>query len=182
MMKIQIIVGSVREGRVAIQVAEWMLQALADFNQAEIELVDLKQWNLPIYSGASPLALNRNYSDPSQQKWSEKILEADAYILISPEYNHGYSPALKNALDYLGTEWKNKAVAFASYGSSNGARSIEHLRAVTVQLGLIDNNLALEIRDIFARTKAQNFVGNEFEQKLLVSIAAQLVELAKKLK
>lgn len=181
-MKIQIIIGSVRKGRIAIQVAKWIEQVLKDFTGTQIELVDLKQWNLPFYTGPSPLSLKRQYTDVLQQQWSHKILEADAFILISPEYNHGYSPALKNALDYLGTEWKNKPVAFVSYGSSNGSRSIEQLRSVTTQLGMPDLNQVMEIRDIFARTKEQEFSGNEIEQKLLLSIAETLVSTAQKIK
>lgn len=176
-MKIQVIVGSVREGRTAIHIANWIQHALKD-QSAEIEIIDLKEWNLPFYAGVPPLMLKREYTDPLQKKWSEKILEADAFIIISPEYNHGYSPALKNALDYLGTEWKGKPTAFVSYGGSNGSRSIEQIRVVTTQLGLIDLNLTLEIRDIFARTKEQNFQGSEFETKLINEFAATLTKVA----
>ena len=179
-MKIQVIVGSVREGRTAIHVANWINSALND-HAADIEIVDLKEWNLPFYAGVPPFALNRNYQDPLQQKWSEKVLEADAFIMISPEYNHGYSPALKNALDYLGTEWKGKPIAFVSYGGTNGSRSIEQIRSVTTQLGLIDLNLSLEIRDIFRRTKEQNFEGSEFENKLINEYATTLIKVASQL-
>ena len=179
-MKIQVIVGSVREGRTAIHVANWINDALKD-HEADIEIVDLKEWNLPFYAGVPPFALNRAYTDPLQKKWSEKVLEADAFIMISPEYNHGYSPALKNALDFLGTEWKGKPIAFASYGGTNGSRSIEQIRSVTTQLGLIDLNLTLEIRDIFGRTKEQNFVGSDFENKLINDFATTLTKVAKQL-
>lgn len=179
-MKIQLIVGSVRETRTAIQVANWIATTLST-HEVDLEIVDLKEWNLPFYTGIPPFALNRQYTDPIQQKWSDKILEADAFIIISPEYNHGYSPALKNALDFLGTEWKGKPVAFVSYGGTNGSRSIEQIRSVTTQLGLIDLNLSLEIRDIFARTKAQEFQGSEFETNLINGFATTLATMAKKL-
>ncbi len=181
-MKIQIIVGSVRENRVAIHVAQWIKTTLNDLNAVvEVEIVDLKEWNLPFYSGASPMMLKRQYPNPLQQQWSEKILQANAFILISPEYNNGYSPALKNALDYLGSEWQNKPVAFVSYGSSNGARSITQIRQVTTALGMLDLNLSLEIRDIFTRTKAQPFEGNEYESKLLHTIVDKLMTVSQKL-
>lgn len=179
-MKVQVIVGSVRDTRVALHVAEWIKKSVNVAN-TDVEIIDLKEWNLPFYTGISPLALNRNYTDTLQQKWSEKVLEADAFILISPEYNHGYSPALKNALDYLGTEWKSKPVAFVSYGGSNGSRSIEQIRGVTTQLGLIDLNLCLEIRDIFARTKDQPFEGTAFEAQLINEFVTALVNTATKL-
>ena len=180
-MKIQLIVGSVRDTRLAIQVADWIASVLKD-HAAELEIVDLKQWNLPFYTGAPPFALKRQYHDPLQQKWSEKILEADAFILISPEYNHGYSPALKNALDFLGTEWQGKPVAFVSYGGTHGSRSIEQIRSVTTQLGLIDLNLSLEIRDVFARTQSTAFVGNAFEAKFINEVADRLLQVATQLK
>lgn len=180
-MKIQLIVGSVRETRTAIQVAQWIATALQN-HEAELEIVDLKEWSLPFYTGIPPFALNRQYTDPVQKKWSDKILEADAFIMISPEYNHGYSPALKNALDFLGTEWKGKPVAFVSYGGTNGSRSIEQIRSVTTQLGLIDLNLSLEIRDIFARTKEQAFQGSEYEANLINTFATTLKTVAEKLK
>lgn len=179
-MKIQIIVGSVRENRVAIHVAEWMQNALHNID-AEVEIVDLKTWNLPMYSGAPPMSLKGNYSDPLQKKWSEKITEGDAYFLISPEYNNGYSPALKNALDYLGVEWSGKPVGFVSYGSVNGARSIAQIRQVTTALGMIDSNISLLIRDIFARTKSNPFEGNETEHNVLNDLAKQLIALSQKL-
>lgn len=179
-MKIQIIVGSVRENRVAIHVAEWMQNALQDID-AELEIVDLKTWDLPMFSGASPMSLKDNYSDPLQKKWSEKITEGDAYFLISPEYNNGYSPALKNALDYLGAEWSGKPVGFVSYGAVNGARSIAQIRQVTTALGMIDSNNSLLIRDIFTRSKDQSFQGTDVEKEVLNSLANKLIDLAQKL-
>lgn len=102
-MKIQIIVGSVREGRIAIKVARWVQRSIerANYSTVQVELIDLKEWNLPIFSGSHP-PLTGIYDQPKQQQWADKIASGDAIIFISPEYNHGYSPALKNALDYLG--------------------------------------------------------------------------------
>ena len=69
-------------------------------------------------------------------KWTAKVAEADGFVIIAPEYNHGYSAVLKNALDYVGSEWNNKAVGFVSYGSAMGARAIEQLRSVVIELGM----------------------------------------------
>lgn len=106
-MKIQIIVGSIREGRIAIKVARWVQRSIerANFSTVQAELIDLKEWNLPIFSGAHP-PITGIYDQPQQQEWADKIASGDAIIFISPEYNHGYSPALKNALDYLGKDGK----------------------------------------------------------------------------
>ena len=120
-MLIYIIVGSVRENRTAIKVANWLHQEIGNFSLQDMqtEIIDLKEWDLPIFAGAHPPATGI-YDQPKQQQWADKIATADAFILISPEYNHGYSPALKNALDYIGKEWQDKPAAYIGYGSTNG--------------------------------------------------------------
>lgn len=163
-MLIYLIVGSIREGRTAIKVAHWITDCISDFalHDIDIELIDLKHWDLPLFSGSHPPATGI-YDQPKQQQWADKIALADAFIFISPEYNHGYSPALKNALDYLGKEWQSKPAAFIGYGSTNGSRSISQIRQVTSSLGMVDPNAVLEIRDIFKRNKEETFAANKFE-------------------
>lgn len=85
-------------------------------------------------------------------------------------------------MDYLGTEWSGKPVGFVSYGSVNGARSISQIRQVTTALGMIDSNISLLIRDIFARTKSNPFEGNETEYNVLNDLANQLIALSQKLR
>ena len=176
-MKIQIIVGSVREGRIAIKVARWVQRSIekANFSTVQTELVDLKQWDLPIFAGAHP-PITGIYDQPKQQEWADKISQADAIIFISPEYNHGYSPALKNALDYLGKEWQGKPAAYISYGATNGSRSIDQIRQVGTQLGLVDSNAVIELRDIFSRNKTEEFEPNEFDEKMLTSVLDKLIQ------
>lgn len=174
-MLIYIIVGSVREGRTAIKVANWVEQATAELalEDVQTEVVDLKKWDLPLFAGSNPPATGI-YDQPKQQQWADKIAQAQAFIFISPEYNHGYSPALKNALDYVGKEWEGKPAAFIGYGSTNGSRSISQIRQVTSSLGLVDPNAVIEIRDIFKRNKDENFDANEFEVKGLAALIAKL--------
>ena len=174
-MLIYIIVGSIREGRTAIKVANWLQHAIGELSIASLttEIVDLKQWDLPIFAGAHPPATGI-YDQPKQQDWADKIAQADGFIFISPEYNHGYSPALKNALDYIGKEWQGKPAAYVGYGATNGSRSISQIRQVTASLGMIDPNAIIEIRDIFKRNKDENFEANEFEVKGLKSMIEKL--------
>lgn len=178
-MKIHIIVGSIREGRTAIKVADWLLNAIEayDYHTIETEIVDLKEWDLPIFAGSKPPA-SGVYDQPKQQAWAEKIAEGDAYIFISPEYNHGYSPALKNALDYIYKEWQGKPAAFVSYGGSNGSRSIDQIKQVASSLGLIDSNAVLEIREIGKHLETGKFVANVFDEKTLKSIVDKLIQYA----
>ncbi|NHC04879.1 NAD(P)H-dependent oxidoreductase [Acinetobacter sp. 187] len=176
-MKIYIVVGSVREGRTAIKVAKWIEKSIQSygFNTVETELVDLKEWDLPIFAGANP-PLTGIYDQPKQQEWADYIAKGDAFIFISPEYNHGYSPALKNALDYLGKEWQGKPAAYVSYGGSNGSRSIDQIRQVGTQLGLVDSNATVEIRDIFARNRSETFEGNEFDDQALKTAVDRIIQ------
>ncbi|MFT4022014.1 MAG: NAD(P)H-dependent oxidoreductase [Acinetobacter sp.] len=178
-MQLFIIVGSVREGRVALKIAQWAQQTISQFNFHDInsEIIDLKEWNLPIFAGANPPA-SGIYDQPKQQQWADKIAQADAFIFISPEYNHGYSPALKNALDYLGQEWQGKPAAFVGYGSTQGSRAVDQLRQVAVQLGLIDSNAVIPIRDIFSRNKDEVFVGNAYDEQALKSSLEKLLKYA----
>ncbi|SPL72126.1 NADPH-dependent FMN reductase [Acinetobacter stercoris] len=180
-MKIQIIIGSVREGRTAIKVAKWVENTIKNLNfeNLELELIDLKEWNLPIFAGSHPPATGV-YDQPKQQEWANLISSAQAYILISPEYNHGYSPALKNALDYIYKEWQGKPVAVVSYGGTNGSRSIDQIRQVCSSLGLIISNAEIEIRDIGKRNKEESFQGNEFDTKALKSALEKLIRYAPK--
>ncbi|MBK0064324.1 MULTISPECIES: NADPH-dependent FMN reductase [unclassified Acinetobacter] len=181
-MLIYIIVGSIREGRTAIKVANWVYNQLVNHqdNAIQVELVDLKQWNLPLFSGSHPPATGI-YDQPKQQEWANKIAQAEGFIFISPEYNHGYSPALKNALDYLGKEWKNKPVAFVGYGSTYGSRSISQIRQVTSSLDMIDPNAVIEIRDIFKRNQSEEFEANDFEIKSLINLVEKLKKYHKNL-
>lgn len=176
-MKIYIIVGSVRKGRTASKVANWVRKEIESygFSTIQVEITDLKEWDLPLFAGANP-PLTGIYDQPKQQAWADHIAKGDAFILISPEYNHGYSPALKNALDYLGKEWQGKPAGYIGYGATNGSRSIDQIRQVGTQLGLIDTNAVVEIRDIFSRNKEEIFQGNEFDNKTLKNVVNKLIQ------
>jgi NAD(P)H-dependent FMN reductase len=89
---------------------------------------------------------NGDYAHESVRAWAKKIGEADAYIMIAPEYNHGYSAVLKNALDVVYGEWNNKAVGFVSYGSVGGGRVVEQLRQVSVELQMASTRNAVHIQ------------------------------------
>jgi len=133
--KIKIIIGSTRQGRFGDKPANWVFEAAKKIDGVETELLDLRDYPMQFLSeSALPSSLKGNYSDAVVQKWAEKIKEADAYIIVTPEYNHGYSPVLKNAMDHIYGEWNNKPVGFVSYGGVGGARSVEQLREVIIEL------------------------------------------------
>lgn len=137
MLKIGIIIGSTRPGRVGEAVAKWVYEQSKARTDAEFELVDIKDYDLPLLDEPVP-AGSQQYSKEHTKRWAAKIAEFDGFIFVTPEYNHGTSAALKNALDFLYREWNNKAAGFVSYGAIGGARAVESLRTVMGQLKIAD--------------------------------------------
>lgn len=137
MLKIAIVTGSTRPGRNNEQVAKWVLEQAKARKDAEYTLVDIQDFNLPLLDEPLPAAYNQ-YQNEHTKAWARAIAPYDGYVFVTPEYNHGPSAALKNAIDYLGVEWANKAVGFVGYGSANGVRAVEHLRQVAGELQMAD--------------------------------------------
>jgi len=137
MTRIAIILGSTKPGRNGEAVAKWVNELAKKRTDAEFELVDVADYNLPLYDEPYP-AMMQQYTKDHTKKWSEKINEFDGYIFVTAEYNHSIPGALKNAIDFLNVEWKNKAAGFVSYGSAGGARAVEHLRLVAAELQMAD--------------------------------------------
>lgn len=136
-MKIGIILGSIREIRRGGRVAKWLMPQLEQFKDFEFELLDLNDYPLPFFNESnSPEGLEGNYSNEVAQKWSAKIAEKDAFIVITPEYNHGTSAVLKNSFDWLYYEWVRKPITFISYSpnAAGGARGVEQLRQNVIEL------------------------------------------------
>jgi NAD(P)H-dependent FMN reductase len=148
-IKIHIILGSTRPERISDKPGKWIFDEARKREGVEAELLDLRNYPMPFYNERkSPSALEGKYSDDIALKWVKKIGEGDAYIIIAPEYNHGYPAVLKNALDYPYYEWNKKPVGFISYGNVGGARSVEQLRQVAVELELVPINEGIHIRGI----------------------------------
>jgi NAD(P)H-dependent FMN reductase len=137
MIRIAIIIGSTRPGRNGEAVAKWIYQIAQKRRDAEFELVDIKDFNLPLLDEPVPPSLGQ-YSKEHTKAWAAKIDSFDAYVFVTPEYNHGTSGALKNAIDFLFKEWNNKAAGFVGYGSALGARAVESLRLVMGELQVAD--------------------------------------------
>lgn len=133
---IQIIVASTRDGRRGERVAAWFAALAEARDDLRCELLDLLAWDLPWYRDAV-VPPRGEYSDPATLRWAEKIAAGDGYVLVTPEYNHGYPAALKNALDLIYAEWNHKPVTFVTYGgSAGGVRAAEQLVQVAVELKL----------------------------------------------
>ena len=137
MTRIGIILGSTRPNRNGEQVAKWVYDIASRRSDAEFELVDLRDYPLPHLDEPLPPSMGQ-YQNEHTQQWADKIASFDGFVIVTPEYNHGTSGVLKNAIDYLYAEWNNKAVGFVSYGSVGGARAAEHLRLVAGELQMAD--------------------------------------------
>jgi NAD(P)H-dependent FMN reductase len=137
MLKIGIITGSTRPGRKSEAVARWVHDIAAKRCDASFEVVDIAAFGLPLLDEAIPPIMNQ-YSKPHTKAWAAKIATFDAFVFVTPEYNHSTSGALKNAIDYLYREWNDKAAGFVGYGGAGGTRAVEHLRLVMGEVKVAD--------------------------------------------
>jgi NAD(P)H-dependent FMN reductase len=146
MLKIAVVTGSTRPGRNNEVVAKWAYELARKRADAEYELVDIQSYDLPLLDEPVPPSLDK-YSKPHTKAWAAKMGSFDGYVFVTPEYNHGTSAALKNAIDYLYKEWNNKAAGFVGYGSAGGVRAVEHLRLALseCQVAHVRNQVALSL-------------------------------------
>jgi NAD(P)H-dependent FMN reductase len=122
------------------------------------------------------------YKDPRQKRWAAKVGEADGYILVSPEYNHGTSAVLKNALDYLYEEWNRKPVAFVSFGNAGGARAVEQLRGIAVELRMAPLGEAVHLYGVRDKLRGGRFQADAKDKKQLVELFDSLTWWGKALR
>ena len=129
-LHVAVIIGSTREGRFGGTVADWFVDRARLRDDMELDVIDLVDVELPM---ALPLV-----SAPAAAAFVERIGRADAFVVITPEYNHGYPASLKQAIDFPRDEWREKPVGFVSYGgASGGLRAVEQLRQVFAELHVV---------------------------------------------
>jgi NAD(P)H-dependent FMN reductase len=143
-MKLQVIVGSTRPARASDKVVPWVLRRASAHTDFETELLDLRDWPLPIFGehmGSIGDFSDPTYSDPVVRRWNKKIAEADAYLVVTPEYNHSIPGVLKNAIDsvWVSFAFRNKPLASVAYsgGIAGGVRAIEHLAHIAIETELV---------------------------------------------
>src|SRR5213595_3737611 len=171
-LRIAIIIGSTRPGRNGEAVAKWVHEIAQERTDAEFELVDLKDFNLPLLDEPMPPIMGQ-YNKPHTKAWAAKISSFDGFVFVTPEYNHGVPGALKNAIDFLFHEWNDKVAGFVSYGGAGGARAVEHLRLVLaeVQMATVRNQVLLSMMADFENFTTfkplphhEKFVGTVLDQ------------------
>lgn len=181
-LRLMIIVGSVRPGRIGLPIANWARERAEARGDVDVDFVDLAELGLPLMDEPAHPILRR-YTKPHTFAWSRRVDAADAFLFITPEYNHSYSPALKNALDFLNKEWWRKPLGFVSYGGvSGGTRGVVALTTSTSGLGLVKIGANLEINFAGKMVVDDVFVPGERESAVIEKELGELVELSEVLK
>ena len=130
-MNLQVIIGSTRDNRVTERLAKWVASEAKNFDDTTVELVDLANYNLPFMNEPiSPRYNPERKINPEVKQWIDKLAEGEAYIFVTPEYNHSISGVLKNALDYVTFELTKKPATVVAHGTVGGARAIMHLKEI----------------------------------------------------
>jgi len=142
--KIGIVMGSTRPSRFGEKPAAWIHGIARKRTDLDFELIDLRDYKLPLFNEPISPAWGPIKNEEAQ-RWAAKLAEMDGFILVTPEYNHGTSAVLKNALDYAYKEFIRKPVAFVGYGSVVAARAVEQLRLVTAELQMVSVRNAVHI-------------------------------------
>lgn len=172
-LTIGIIVGSVREGRISLPIAKWVKEQIDARPEFAGDLLDLAEWQLPMFAEPNPPATGK-YTGEKQRAWAAAIGPLDGFILVAPEYNHGMSAVLKNAIDTVAAEWERKPVAFVAHGGMGGARSVEQLREVTAALAMAPLSSAVHLRGAHKLREGNRFNAGEDENRRLGKLFDEL--------
>jgi NAD(P)H-dependent FMN reductase len=155
MPKLQIIIGSTRPGRAADLVAPWVIETAKAHGDFEVETLDLRDWPLPMFQETLETVGDFNdptYSDPIVRSWNQKVKEADAYLVITPEYNHAVPGVLKNAIDniFVSFACRQKPVVAVGYsgGIAGGVRAIENLATIAIEAEMVPLRTAVVIPQV----------------------------------
>jgi NAD(P)H-dependent FMN reductase len=137
MPNLTIVVGSTRPGRAGAPIAQWFAARAKDHGGFDVTVVDLAELDLPLLDEPNHPRL-RAYTKQHTKDWSALVDAADAFVFVTPEYNYGYPATLKNAIDYLHQEWRDKPVGFVSYGGvAAGTRAVQQLKQVVTTLRML---------------------------------------------
>jgi NAD(P)H-dependent FMN reductase len=182
MSKLQIIIGSTRPTRAADKVAPWVIERATSHPAFEVEVLDLRDWPLPIFAehlGSIGDFNDPTYSDPAVKRWNQKIKAADAYLVITPEYNHSVPGVLKNAIDniFVSFAFRNKPLVTVGYsgGIAGGVRAIEHLAQIAIEAELVPLRAAVVIPQV---TEAFDESGLPINPIADISLGVALDDLA----
>lgn len=162
-MKLLIIIASTRPGRIGDQVGKWISEYATKHSDFEVSVADLLEINLPLFDEPN-LPMFAQYTKTHTKKWSKLVAAADAFIIVTPEYNYTLPPSLLNAIDYLSHEWNYKPVAFVGYGGTGAVRAIQTEKLLLTNLNAMPIPLAVNLVGVY-RPAVQTFIPEEkYEQ------------------
>jgi NAD(P)H-dependent FMN reductase len=174
--KLGVVVGSVREGRAGLPIANWFVDRARAHGAFDVSLIDLKAINLPVVEEPNHPRL-RQYTQETTKEWSAVVAPLDAFVFVTAEYNYSTPPALVNALDHLYVEWNYKAAGLVSYGGiSGGMRAAQMLKLTLLALKMVPINEAVPI-PFFAQMidkESGTFKGSETLEKGTVTMLEEL--------
>lgn len=177
MPKLQVIVASTRPGRVGKPVGEWFVGQAQSHGGFDIEVTDLKELALPLMDEPHHPML-RKYTRPHTISWSETIDSSDAFVFVMPEYNHGFTAPLKNALDFLAHEWAYKPAGFVSYGGvAAGTRAVQMLKPVLTCLKVVPATPQVALPFVHNQIVNGRFQPGEDAHQAAVKMLAELIAL-----
>lgn len=170
-LKIAIIIGSTRDARFAPIPAQWLHAQAQGRDDMQVEIVDLKDFDLPLFNEKGSNAWFPS-EDPRAQAWQRKIGEFDGYVVVTAEYNHSITGALKNAFDQAYVEWGHKPIGFLGYGGVGGARAVEHARMIAIELQMVPVRTGVHIG-------GGDYVATVHQRQPIETIEAHLAPAAK---
>ena len=171
--KLLVIIASTRPGRIGVPVANWFMEQAGAHGGFDVELADLYEVDLPLLDEPNHPRL-RQYTKEHTKAWSQTVDSADAVVFVTAEYNHSYTAALKNAIDYLHNEWRHKPLGFVSYGGgAAGTRAMQALKPVAIALALVPIVAAVNIPFVQQfLSEDRTIVGND----VMVQAAADMLD------
>jgi NAD(P)H-dependent FMN reductase len=175
-MKVLVITGTTRQGRFSELVTDWVVTRLRERSDFDLEPVDLRDHPLPFFDGVAPARTQRDYPRDDVARLGRTLDRAEAFVVLTGEYNHGYPAVLKNAMDWTFVEWRHKPINFVGWGNVGGARAIEQLREVAVEFEMAPLRHAVHILpDIMIAARQ---AGDAADRSLLAPLDAKLDLLA----
>lgn len=177
-----ILLGSVRPNRAGEKVAHWVEAELKKLKDIEIDYADAEELDLPLFDEPVPPAYSDSYINPKGTAWAERVGKANGFIFVTAEYNHGYTAAIKNMIDWVGKEWAYKPASFVSYGAmSGGVRAVEQLKQVVVQLNMVPLNETVIFSNINQAFSDDGRPVDDGASRALGRLLTELTVTAKKL-
>lgn len=175
---IDIVVCSTRPGRVGAKVANWFHGVASSEGSINARLIDIAEFQLPLYDETRH-PKHGDYEHAHTKAWARSVKAADGFVFVAPEYNHGPTPALVNALTYLGPEWALKPAGFVSYGGrSGGLRAVQVTKPILSALKMYPTKNGVMIASVNTYMDGDRFVGNDQLVKEARGLIAEVAEMA----